>query len=52
MHNNPERIIRQRPLQRLGLIPRRAHPDIAPLEIPELNPIAPGQYVACHHPLI
>ncbi|MEH2563463.1 hypothetical protein V1289_003090 [Bradyrhizobium sp. AZCC 2289] len=24
-----ERIIRQRPLQRLRLIPRRAHPDIA-----------------------
>src|SRR5258708_16502866 len=27
-HDDPERVIRQRPLQRLGLIPRPAHPDI------------------------
>ena len=27
--DNPQRIIRQGSLQRLGLIPRRAHPDVA-----------------------
>jgi hypothetical protein len=27
-HHDPKRIIRQRPLQRLGLIPRRAHPNV------------------------
>ena len=27
--SDPQHLIRQRPLQRLGLIPRRAHPDIA-----------------------
>jgi hypothetical protein len=27
--DDPARIIGQRPLQRLGLIPRRAHPDVA-----------------------
>jgi hypothetical protein len=26
---NPQRIVRQRPLQRLCLVPRRAHPHIA-----------------------
>jgi hypothetical protein len=26
--DDPERIIRQRPLQRLRLIPRRAHPNV------------------------
>jgi hypothetical protein len=28
-HHNPERIIRELPLQRLGLIPWRAHPNVA-----------------------
>src|SRR6185437_16258385 len=28
-HNDPQHIIRQWPLQRLRLIPRRGHPDIA-----------------------
>ena len=27
--NNPDRVVGQGPLQRLGLIPRRAHPDVA-----------------------
>jgi hypothetical protein len=27
-HYDPDDIIRQRPLQRLGLLPRRAHPNI------------------------
>jgi hypothetical protein len=26
--HDPQRIIRQRPLQRLGFIPRRAHPNV------------------------
>jgi hypothetical protein len=28
-HNDPEHIIRQRPLQRLRLVPRRAHPHVS-----------------------
>ena len=27
-HDNPERVIRLWPLQRLGLIPRRTHPNV------------------------
>ena len=26
--DDPERAVRKRPLQRLGLVPRRAHPDV------------------------
>ena len=28
-HDDPERVIRQWPLQRLSFVPRRAHPDVA-----------------------
>jgi hypothetical protein len=41
-HHDPQRIIRQRPLQRLGLIPRRAHPDVALFVVVRITGIALG----------